>query len=93
MLDMLRFHKFTIGSAWIPEYGNPEDKEDFKYLFKFVNKINIYFFFILRYSPLHNLKISKGSQFPSTLLLSADHDDRVSFVYFVIFIKILYTIF
>ena len=61
VLDMLRFHKFTIGWAWIPEYGDPEKAEDFK--------------FLKAYSPLHNLK--KGQRVPATLVLTADHDDRV----------------
>lgn len=43
VLDMLRFHKFTIGPAWIPEYGNPDNPDDFKFLYKFLCKsfINI----------------------------------------------------
>lgn len=61
VLDMLRFHKFTIGWAWIPEYGDPEVEEDFK--------------FLRAYSPLHNLK--NGQRAPATLVLTADHDDRV----------------
>jgi prolyl oligopeptidase len=61
VLDMLRFHKFTIGHAWMVEYGNPEIAEDFKNL--------------LSYSPLHRLK--KGTAYPATLVMTADHDDRV----------------
>ncbi len=61
VLDMLRFHKFTIGHAWVAEYGSSEDKTQFEYLHK--------------YSPLHNLKI--GKKYPATLISTADHDDRV----------------
>jgi prolyl oligopeptidase len=59
--DMLRFNKFTIGRYWIPEYGNPDDPEDFKYLFA--------------YSPLHNVK--SGVAYPPVLVTTADTDDRV----------------
>lgn len=61
VLDMLRYHKFTLGWGWMVEYGNPEDPAYFKYL--------------LGYSPLHNLK--KGTRYPATLICTADHDDRV----------------
>jgi prolyl oligopeptidase len=61
VLDMLRFHKFTIGWAWCPEYGNPDNPEDFKILYA--------------YSPLHNLK--PGTSYPATMITTADHDDRV----------------
>src|SRR5690606_40563015 len=61
VLDMLRFHKFTIGWAWESDYGSPESEEDFKVL--------------LAYSPLHNLKT--GTHYPATLITTADHDDRV----------------
>uniref|UniRef100_A0A915Q292 Prolyl endopeptidase n=1 Tax=Setaria digitata TaxID=48799 RepID=A0A915Q292_9BILA len=64
VLDMLRYHKFTIGNAWVPEYGNPDDASDFEFIYK--------------YSPLHNIEIpNKGHQWPSTMLMTADHDDRV----------------
>lgn len=61
VLDMLKFHKFTIGHAWMVEYGNPDHEEDFKWLIK--------------YSPLHNIK--PGTSYPATMVMTADHDDRV----------------
>ncbi|MDJ0744550.1 MAG: prolyl oligopeptidase family serine peptidase [Xenococcaceae cyanobacterium MO_167.B27] len=61
VMDMLRFHKFTIGWAWCSEYGSPDNEEEFKTL--------------LAYSPLHNL--IKGTKYPATLITTADHDDRV----------------
>ena len=61
VMDMLRFHKFTIGWNWIAEYGSSDNEDDFKNL--------------LAYSPLHNIKA--GPNYPSTLITTADHDDRV----------------
>jgi len=61
VMDMLRYHKFTIGWAWVNEYGSSDEYEHFKNL--------------ITYSPLHNLK--KGVDYPSTMVMTADHDDRV----------------
>ncbi len=62
VLDMLRYHKFTVGRYWIPEYGNAEvNPEHFKFLYA--------------YSPLHNLK--EGEWYPPILITTADTDDRV----------------
>ena len=61
VLDMLRFHKFTIGWAWTSDYGEPDDEEDF---------INL-----LSYSPYHNIK--KDVCYPTTLITTSSRDDRV----------------
>lgn len=61
VMDMLRFHQFTIGWAWVSDYGSAQDPEQFKVLYA--------------YSPLHN--IEKGISYPATLATTGDHDDRV----------------
>ena len=61
VLDMLRYHKFTIGWGWAVEYGSSEYEDQFEYIYK--------------YSPLHNIK--DGVKYPATLVTTGDHDDRV----------------
>jgi prolyl oligopeptidase len=61
VMDMLRFHRFTIGWAWVTEYGSADSVNQFP--------------FLLRYSPLHNIR--PGVRYPATLITTADHDDRV----------------
>ncbi len=61
VMDMLRFHKFSVGAAWTAEFGSSDDETQFTYL--------------LGYSPLHNIKA--GLTYPATLVTTSDHDDRV----------------
>jgi prolyl oligopeptidase len=60
--DMLRYHLFTVGRFWIPEYGSADDPEQFR--------------FLLKYSPYHNVR--PGTAYPATLVMTADTDDRVA---------------
>src|SRR5947208_14290639 len=61
VVDMLRFHKFTIGGNWIADYGSSDNEAEFKALYA--------------YSPIHNLKASR--LYPATMITTADHDDRL----------------
>jgi prolyl oligopeptidase len=62
VIDMLRYHKFTVGRYWVPEYGNAENSR-------------AEFDFLRAYSPLHNVR--DGTEYPPILITSADTDDRV----------------
>ncbi|MBC8046738.1 MAG: S9 family peptidase, partial [Fimbriimonadaceae bacterium] len=61
VLDMMRYHKFTVGWGWAVEYGSSDNADQYAYL--------------KQYSPLHNLK--EGTKYPATFITTADHDDRV----------------
>lgn len=64
VMDMLRFHRFTIGHAWVTDYGSPDNEEDFGYLIK--------------YSPVHNVaRPAADGQYPAFMITTGDHDDRV----------------
>ena len=62
VLDMLRFHRFTVGWAWTSDYGDPDNPEHYRW--------------VRAYSPLHNVRA--GTSYPATLVLTGDHDDRVA---------------
>ena len=61
VMDLFRFHKFTIGWGWVSDFGSPDSAEDFPY--------------ILKISPLHNVR--PGTRYPAVLAITGDHDDRV----------------
>jgi prolyl oligopeptidase len=61
LLDMIRYHKFGLGQAWVPEYGSADDPEQFRALYA--------------YSPYHHVAL--GTKYPALLVMSSDHDDRV----------------
>lgn len=62
VLDMLRYQKFTVGKGWVPEFGSADSSQ-------------VAFQYLVAYSPLHNLK--PGTKYPSTMIMTGDHDDRV----------------
>jgi prolyl oligopeptidase len=62
VLDLLRFHRFTVGWAWTSDYGDPDNPEHYGW--------------VRAYSPLHNVRA--GTSYPATLVLTGDHDDRVA---------------
>ncbi|MBI9036395.1 MAG: S9 family peptidase, partial [Bacteroidales bacterium] len=62
VLDMLRYHKFTIGRYWSTDYGTSEESQEM-------------FEYLMKYSPLHNIR--EGVEYPATMIFTADHDDRV----------------
>jgi prolyl oligopeptidase len=62
VLDMLRYQKFTVGKGWVPEYGSADSSA-------------VAFEYLVAYSPLHNLE--PGTKYPSTMIMTGDHDDRV----------------
>ncbi len=61
VMDMLRFHKFTVGWGWVSDYGSSDNADEFKAIYA--------------YSPIHNIK--SGLNYPATMITTADHDDRV----------------
>ncbi|MGV3558573.1 prolyl oligopeptidase family serine peptidase [Larkinella arboricola] len=61
VMDMLRFHKFTVGWGWVSDYGSSDNAEEFKAIYQ--------------YSPIHNIR--QGINYPATMITTADHDDRV----------------
>ena len=61
VMDMLRYHKFTIGWAWMSDYGDPDDPEQYQW--------------VRAFSPLHAIR--PGTAYPATLVMTGDHDDRV----------------
>ncbi|KAL8275328.1 hypothetical protein Esti_000777 [Eimeria stiedai] len=81
VMDLLRFHKFTIGHAWVSDYGDPDTEEDFPHIYRQKNVFFCFSLFVLiRISPLHNIKpdVVKSKKQPAVLVMTADHDDRVS---------------